>query len=201
MENNSYCSFIILRSSYSSISKLAIHMLKNRPYNKTINNKVIKIIRSSLLDNNTPISFSSDLFNTYIAIKNDNYIVTTNTETEWDLEGVLETTNEKIESKFNFWFPEYDLVGSIYKDNKDNCISCQEHKTIDFIKVKENGLIVCPVCYWNECIRFKKNCNTNDKINLLKSAMKNIDSSLLIRLIESKKGQSFWKELKFRLED
>lgn len=198
---NSYCSFVILRSSYSSIFKLAIYMLKNRPYNKIINNKVIKIIRSSLLDNNTPISFSSDLFNTYIAIKNDNYIVTTNSETEWDLEGILETTNENIESRFNFWFPEYDLIGSIYKDNKGNYISCQEHKTIDFIKVKENGLIVCPICYWNECVRFKKNCNTKDKMNLLKSAIKNIDSSLLIRLIESKKGQSFWKELKFRLED
>jgi CRISPR/Cas system CMR-associated protein Cmr5 small subunit len=64
-----------------------------------------------------------------------------------------------------------------------------------------NGLKVCPVCYWNEFIRFKKNTNTIEKLALLKEAIKKIDNDFLINLIESKNGQLIWKELKSRMDN
>lgn len=202
-ENNSNC-FTVSLDAYPTVFKLAIFILKSRIDNILLNNSIIKTIRSSALDQNTSISFYGCLCNTYIVKKNEYYVVSTNYDVDFDIEGILSMECcESIETKYEFWFPEYNLIGSIYKDNNKNYISCHEHKNIDFIKIKNNDddLIVCPSCYWNEFIRFKKNSNNKEKIGLLKSAIKNIDDSLLIKLIESKNGQSFWKELKYRLED
>jgi hypothetical protein len=202
-ENNSNC-FTVSLDAYPSVFKLAIFILKNRIDNSLLNKNIIKTIRSSVLDKNTPMSFYGYLCNTYIVKNNEHYIVNTNNDIDCDIEGVLNAECcENIETKYEFWFPEYGLIGSIYKDNNKNYISCHEHKNIYFIKIKNNNedLIVCPSCYWNELVRFKKNSNNEEKIGLLKNAIKNIDDSLLIKLIESKTGQSFWKELKYRLED
>lgn len=206
--NSSSSSFVIDRGRFDSVFKLAIHMLKHRDYER-LDGRVIRTIRSSTLDPNTPVSFSSTNIDTYIAIKNGDFVVNTCSNIDWDIEdGIIQWDVDgqnknvtEIETEFDFWFPEYELIGRIHKDDNGDSIHCTEHTGIEFIRLKKDGLVVCPACYWNEYIRYKKGYNHKEKIKLLRNSIKKLDQDFFIKLLETKNGKNLWEELHRRVED
>jgi hypothetical protein len=155
VSNSSSSSFILDGSSYASVFDLAEDMIKFRDWNEK-DEEDIKKLRELEIDNNTPISFGSCNYDTYIVKENDYYLISTcNNHPFYNLfdnkyladrnksEELYEKYDEDLDSikeKFDFYKLETDIVG-----RETDCYS-KEHFYCCERSWKVNGYHICPEC-------------------------------------------------------
>lgn len=162
---------------FDSTFDLAIFMLKQRKQDEGDEDKydanLIKTLKTfkKKLTKDISIAFTSCNYDTYISKIDGHYFVSTCNNTNWELcdfnvylskypeeLSKLEITDsESLEyfyKHYDFWYPEYHLIGRVIKDDDDYTVkTCPHHKyQYDFLMVKnpyvlKNKETVCPQCY------------------------------------------------------
>jgi len=204
--NSSSMNYIISQGAYSSVFKLAIAIINLRDYGKW-DKELIKEIKSSNLNINTPVCFGNTNYDTFIAKQEDgDYIVNSCKDHYFETDGIIESGDSDdgceipdISESYHFWFPEYEVSGKLYRNQDGNVEYCNKHNCRELI-VTKRGKIICPHCYWLENVKFQK-MTVAAKIKLIKKGLKELSKEFLINLLETEKSIDIWRELDKRLEE
>jgi hypothetical protein len=158
VSNSSSTSFVVkIGNRYKDVFDLAIHMITHQEYG---DQDSISIIKQSKRDQNTNISFRSINYDTFIAREGDFLLVSTcNNECFLDVIEDMKVTipgfiveklrlgyypfeglHNAVPHSYEFWFPEYDLVGK----RREEWDWCDDHH-VDYLDI--GGKKICPYCY------------------------------------------------------
>jgi hypothetical protein len=160
--NCSSSSFIVSRGAYQTAFDLAKHMLTIRNADGeswgTIELDKIKLAELAGINENTPVTFSTCNYDTYITPTENGYYVSTCNNTSWteiagqDNQGGGhdEGNFQDLEQKTNYWYIKEGLVGTPLSTEEENGLDaknryCPQHFQA-YVKTLDNQ-IVCPVCY------------------------------------------------------
>jgi hypothetical protein len=179
VSNSSSSSFLISTSAYKSVFDLALHMIELRDKDLLYDNEEVgewacanlkDIILSAAkngMNENTPISFPTVNYDTFIVKMDNYYIVATcnNHPFYHDLKGdcyrewesVLkplgmkhwEEVEDHLKEKFTFWFPKYNKFAKVFHyegDYRNAPVTyCQKHYC-DLLVEKDTDKKFCPEC-------------------------------------------------------
>jgi hypothetical protein len=163
--NCSSSSFVVANTAYSNVFALAKHMLMIRNEESDwANTELDKINLAELadLDKNTPVTFSTINYDTFITPTAEGYYVSTCNNTDWkEIKGIIETGGghddgdyRKLEERTNYWniacgiigtpisYDELELLSASGKISGDYC-KTHYHRYIRLL----DGEIICPICF------------------------------------------------------
>ena len=225
VSNSSSSSFVIDTKSYPDVFALADAMVCIRDLDwASVDGSLMRQSRNlraiikqgrQFLDLNMPISFPTTNYDTFIIKHGSYYVVSTCNNHGWhsQLEGILPNIPEEIQSVFqgdnegfyeiqlleDFWYPKYGIIGRVYMHpQRGGRVYCEQHH-IPHIKVKDNGVVLCPECALGSG-GSGNNTNFEDMVLNLKAVRERQESGLSTEERE-KWEQEKSKFLELTLED
>ena len=165
VSNSSSSSFTVKVENYVTVFDLAQEMVRCREWGERDDKLIEQIDRDGLvLDPNTPISFSSCNYDTYIVRMESVYVVQTSNNHDWeqlipcrhDFPLVPQSVddydgydNEYYEYYLKdlavFWFPEVRVQGKPSINWAHEKHPCEKHKYCNAVETSD-GRIVCKYC-------------------------------------------------------
>lgn len=165
VSNSSSSSFVITGESYPTLFDLAVAMVVRRGWEQ--DDALIKKIKSSTLYHNMPISFSTCNEDTYIVMYEKNFHVKTCHNHDW--EGFYDTVDEgsqpglkglrhdisspfdnqdwyDVDHRFEFWYPEYDIIGHEISTGHINCPKCDGTALMKYDSLMKISVPACRKC-------------------------------------------------------
>ena len=138
---------IIINNKYKELN-----LEKQDKYEFQIYSKKLEIAESKSIDNNTPVMFPTNNFNTYIVKKNDGYYVDTDHVLSWEM--FLKTikldfdlTHNLIEENLLFYILKYDVFGKFIKNPMNTMnIPCKNHNYPYNSVELSNRKLICLEC-------------------------------------------------------